>query len=326
MRRILFTLITGSMLGAMLFCLPTLASARDERPSVLVEPKPVVKAAEITLGEIAKVFSSDAEHAELVKALKAISFGAAPKPKASVTLQGEEVLAKIVASGFTAEMFGYSIPKEIVITRAGRTITEQEVQTALKRILQKDSNLEMNPQQITFSGEQIIPLGETALNVELMGEAAGGRLPIRVDARVDGEVATRFLATAIVDDWREVPVLTRTLDRGMLISPDDYQLARVNMLKQSGDIVFDAKDIVGNEVKNRIEAGETIKKRSITIPPVITRGSRVAIVYRKGALFASANGEALDDGFRQSELRVRNTDSRRVVNAWVLDEETVEVK
>jgi flagella basal body P-ring formation protein FlgA len=66
--------------------------------------------------------------------------------------------------------------------------------------------------------------------------------------------------------------------------------------------------------------------KAVTLPPVITAGSRVSMLYRHGRLEASAVGVALESGAAQQEIKVRNEDSQKTVTARVVDKGLVEVE
>ena len=169
------------------------------------------------------------------------------------------------------------------------------------------------------------PAGAARYSIERLGEPSAGKLPLRVTVFVDDLPASRFVATAVVDDWREVPVLNRTLERGMLISPEDVEVVRLNLFKQPADVSSDIDEVVGKRVKTRINAGETVRRSVVDIPPLIPQGKKILMLFRGAGVTASATGMALDAGLKGNMIRVRNESSKRVVRAKVLTEEEVEV-
>ena len=134
------------------------------------------------------------------------------------------------------------------------------------------------------------------------------------------------MATAIVDDWREVPVLNKPLERGMMITPSDIELVRLNMFKQPADVADNLEDVIGRAVKNRMGAGETLRKSLIDIPPLVTQGQKVTLHYRAGGLQATAGGTAIDDGLRGDVIRVRNDSSKKTLKAKIITAEQLEVE
>lgn len=301
------------------------AESLDVRPRLLVRPAAVVQDERILLGEIALIRSAHPEVSALVDDLAAIDLGEAPPPRLSTTIQGQSILDIVQAAGIPLNSFGYSIPQTIEVTRAGRIIERSEVFAEVKRKFEADSNLDVQVREVTWNTAQTIPVGETTFDIHRLGQPDAGKIPIRVTARVNGKPSARFLGTAVVDDWRAVPVVNRTLERGMLISPEDIEMVRLNMFKQPADTADRLDGVVGRRVKSRITAGSVVRKALIDIPPVIPQGTRVRMIYRSGAFSATATGVTLEDGHSDEMVRVKNEASRRIVTARVLNSDEVEV-
>ncbi len=297
----------------------------DVRPRVYLGENAEVESGRIRLGEIARIVSKHKEIAELVEDLKNVDLGESPAPRLRVSIRGQEILEKIEAQGIPLDAFGYSIPQVVEVERKGRVLRREEVQKAARAVVEQDPSLDVQIREVMWTHGQVIPTGETDIEVDTMGRPGSGKLPLRVVVRVAGKPAARFLATAVVDDWREVPVLTSTVERGMLISPDDVELVRLNMFKQPADTVDKLKSVVGRRAKNRLRAGSVIRRSLVDIPPMIEKGKSVTMVFRSGVFEATATGVALDDGHEHGVIRVKNDSSRRIVQANVLNPNEVEV-
>lgn len=297
----------------------------EQRPIIVIAPQVVVKGSSITLADIARISNGDPQYEQLVVGLKNIKLGNAPPPKAKSTLLGEHILAEIQKSGMSTNSFGYTIPKVVTIERAGREVTNAEVLEEVRSSFTRQNLLDLQVREVSWSGIQTVPVGSSRVVVEPLGKPAAGQLPVRAEVFVDEQPAARFLATALVDDWREVPVVTRTLERGMLIDPADIQVVRLNLLKLPADIVDDLKDAIGKKVKARIPAGGTIRKSSVDIAPLILKGKRIKMIYQSPGLTATAIGEALEDGHKGLLIKVRNESSKRIVDAIVNNRDEVQV-
>lgn len=295
------------------------------RPTVFVNPKVTVKGEKILLGDIAKISISHSQFETVAARLALVDLGNAPSPLSSTTLVGSNILTAIEKAGIAQDQIGYSIPKTVVVERSGREISKDEILNALRDKFSRSDVLDIQVKDVTWNNNQVIPSGDTSYEIYRLGEPSGGKIPIRIEALVDQMPAARFLATAIADDWREIPVLRRTIDRGMLISSDDIQMVRLNLFQQPEDIIFKPENVVGYRAKGRLVAGDVIRSNEVDVPPMIPRGAQVTMVYRKGALVASAKGQTLADGFENGEVMVRNTKSQRVLKAKVKNAEQVEV-
>ena len=295
------------------------------RPTLVVNSTASIKGSKILLGEISKISYREAEFADVVNQLASIELGEAPVPMSSTNILGANILSAIEAAGIPRDSIGYSIPNTVSVERLGRQISKEEVISALRSEFSSNDVLDVQVRDISWNNNQVIPLGDAKVAVYRLGEPAGGKIPLRVEVSIDDASAARFLATAIVDDWREVPVLSRTLERGMLVKADDVQMVRLNLFKQPEDIIAKADSLIGRRAKSRISAGEIVRAAEVDIPPVIPKGAQVTIMYAKAGLIASATGQVLEDGFENGTVHVRNSKSQKVLKARVKNLEQVEV-
>ncbi len=297
-----------------------------ERPSIVVPTRTSIRGDRILLGEIGNIGARAPEFSKIVAAMRAIDLGDAPPPMASIELSGEHILSAIEAQGIALDLIAYSLPQSVTITREGRVLPVPEVLAEARDKLGRDPELDVQVREVSWEHSQIIPTGPTRVTVERLGLPSGGKIPLRVTVLVNEKAASRFVATAMVDDWREVPVLSHNIERGMLISPEDIAVVRINLLKQPSDTLIDTKDVIGKRAKARISAGETLRRTMIDIPPLVAQGKKIKLLYRRGMLSASASAVALDNGTLGESVRVRNDNSKKVLQAIVLNENEVEVK
>lgn len=295
------------------------------RATVIVPENAVVRGSEIMLGDIAQIASTQDGNEELVVLLRSISLGAAPAPAGSEVILGANILSALEKAQVKMSEVGYAIPRAVTVRRSGRELGADEVLASVRETIRKDKELDLQAREVSWDGTQVIPLGNTEIHTEQLGSAQAGKIPLRVEVLVEGAQAARFLATAIVDDWREVPVMRRTLERGMLINTEDVQLVRLNLFNEPADVVEKLNDAVGRVLSGKIAAGETIRKSRVDIPPVVMRGKQVQLRYQHGALTAVASVRAMEDGHQGQVIRVRNTNSQKEINAKVISEHEVEV-
>lgn len=301
------------------------AQGINSRPKLVIPAEVSVNTASIKLGDIARITSTYGEFDKLVDALNQVPLGDAPAPSMKTNIPGPKILSAIQNAGISLDAVGYSIPQVVVVERKGHVLTAEEVLPSVREALTKDTTLDLLVREVSWSNAQVVPEGLSSYSVERLGRPEGGKVPLRISVAVGGQPAARFLATAMVDDWREIPVLNKSLERGMLISPEDVAVVRMNLFKQPPNVADDVKDVVGRRAKQRLAAGETIKKHLIDIPPVIPLGKSIKVIYRSGGFSASASGVAMEDGFEDSVIKVKNDSSRRVLKARVINAEQVEV-
>ncbi len=291
------------------------------RVSFMVRPEAVVRGEQITLGEISKFGATEKEFDVLLQSLKSLKIADSPAPKTRVNILGATILARIEEAGFPKEQIGYAIPRSITVERDGRSVTKDEVLAEVKARIWERKTADIQVRDVDWASTQIVPIGSTVVKVEILGEPMSGKIPLRAEILVDEKPAARFLATAIADDWREIPVVNRDIDRGALINPEDLQLVRINLAQHPTDTVSNAKDLFGMRAKAKISAGEVVRKSEVDIPPVIAKGKRIVVTYDRGLLRATATGIALEDGFEGSRITIRNELSKKIVMGRVKNAE-----
>lgn len=307
-------------------CLKAYSETATDRLTLIVFPLVQIDSAEVKLGEISRINVQHGAHDALAKSLKAISLGEAPPPRMKKTITGYAILAAIENSGVSRDEIGYSIPKTVVIERRGRLITTDEVLAEAHSFFGRDESLDVQVREVRWSSAQAVPEGETKIELNKLGQPQRGKIPLRATVFVNGQPEARFLLTAIVDDWREVPVLNAPLERGMMIKPSDIEMVRLNLFKQPEGIAENASDVVGRRVTRNLSAGETIRSKFIDIPPTVPKGKTVTMNYRSAGIQATALGIAMDDGLDGEVIRVKNSSSRKIVRARISGPEQVEVQ
>ena len=77
-------------------------------------------------------------------------------------------------------------------------------------------------------------------------------------------------------------------------------------------------DIVGKEVKYTINKGDAFRTSMLDAPLAIKRGDEVVMEASIGSIRVSSNGTAISDGRIGQQIRVKNNQSERVINARVV--------
>ncbi|HMO19208.1 MAG TPA: flagellar basal body P-ring formation chaperone FlgA [Oligoflexia bacterium] len=309
-----------------LFCFIAAPLFADEvRPGLRIPEKVQIESDEILLGSLGKIYGEEEEFGELIEKLKNISLGQAPRPLSSKIISGESILDAIQGQGLPLDAFGYSIPREVEIFREGRVLTREEVLAAAKLQLHTDPDLNIQVKGIEWDTDLVLPVGVPSIKVESLGASDKGKMPLRVEVVQADQVMGRFLATALVDDWRTIPVVRGRLDKGSIIRSDDIRLLRSNLANLPDDVALNIDEISGRRVTRAISPGSTVRLSDVDIPPVIERGKIVKMIYTSGGLTAVATGVAAEPGFTNSVIQLRNERSNKIVRGKVVNSEEVQV-
>lgn len=136
----------------------------------------------------------------------------------------------------------------------------------------------------------------------------------------------RFIAIVVTEDGSNlringnamlmvpVPVVTRQLLPDEIIRASDLTIIELPFARVNTFAVTRAEDLVGMQVRRTLTRGRPIQRQSVMPPIVVSRGARVTIQVRSGALFISVRGKALSDAYLGQEVRVVNLESNKTVS------------
>lgn len=284
----------------------------------------VITTKAIKLGDIAQISSRLTKDDDAIVALQKIFIQSSPKPGSEATISAAEILEKLKSAGVSLGDLGYLLPKIMAVKRASRVLTREEIQKALEDSL-KQSGKEISIKQIQYPNDVHVVPGPTEIEIGLATPRSPGSWEMKVNAKVEGEEPVIFDVSADVNEWKEVPVARRPIQKGELLEADHLMMARLNLSSIPRDAAYDDKEVLGLEVKQGIQYGEVLRKSKLTIPPLIESGARVTLRYKSNLLEATASGVALEDGLLGKAIRVKNDSSKKIITGTVVEPGLVEV-
>lgn len=150
----------------------------------------------------------------------------------------------------------------------------------------------------------------------------GGNINVQVACR--GSSRWTILAPAQATVFRPMAVAGRNLQRGEIVNIADVTIESLDMgpYRQGYNVNID--DIVGKEVKYPINKGEPFRTSVLNAPLAIKRGDEVVMEASIGSIRVSSNGTAISDGRIGQQIRVKNNQSARIINARVVGPGKVE--
>ena len=145
--------------------------------------------------------------------------------------------------------------------------------------------------------------------------------------RRDGNTAVKVQCTdpvswslyvpVTVERYAEVVVASRSLGRQQTLSGSDLRLERIQTSRHAGSYFEDPREVIGQQTRRHIRAGQILGTQHITEREVVARGQRVTILAGTGSISIRMHGEALEGGTLGERIRVRNASSGRVVEGVV---------
>lgn len=130
-------------------------------------------------------------------------------------------------------------------------------------------------------------------------------------------------ASAQTSQSTEVVGLAVPVDAGHILSADD--LGPVTVPASLAPYVAQPQDIIGKEVKRRLEAGKPVRSYDVMVPQLVRKGQKVALVVKRGAMTLTAQGKALTGGGLGEQVRVQNSQSYSILEGEVVGDGTVQM-
>ena len=171
---------------------------------------------------------------------------------------------------------------------------------------------------------ELQPFADHARLADLALDKSSGRFSV-IALLPQGSPVAQLPLSGQVTAMAEVPVLRSLITRGQLVAEDmvDYALLPANRL--AGGMVVDPADLVGQAARRTLHPGRPIRAADLMPPIVVSKNKLVTMMYEVGALRLTARGRALGDGGAGALIKVLNIDSKRTVDALVIDNHTVAV-
>lgn len=145
---------------------------------------------------------------------------------------------------------------------------------------------------------------------------SGGNVNVQVSCK--GTNAWTILVPAQAKVYRIVAVAGRTLQRGDIITDSDLAQDLKDVSEYRLGFALTPATIVGKEVKFTVNKGEVFRNSALDSPLVIKRGDTVTMEAAAGDISVRTNATAITDGRIGQQIRVKNNQSARIINARVV--------
>ena len=93
----------------------------------------------------------------------------------------------------------------------------------------------------------------------------------------------------------------------------------------AGSALTDPAQAIGKRLRYPVATGAALNAGLLDLPPLVKRGQTVTIVSTGQGLEVRATGEALADGTNGETIRVRNSLTKKIIQATVLEAGLVRV-
>lgn len=177
-----------------------------------------------------------------------------------------------------------------------------------------------------FNNMKILPEGSRIKVIEVYPEFRPiGNVIFPLEVKT-GETAKKVFVRAKVEVFKKVMAAAKLVKRGKLIEAADLKVEERDIALMPQKYFVDSLSLVGKEAKINLPANGTIFDWMVGDLPLFRRGSSVTIVVSSEGIKVKAQGEALEDGYLNAQIKVKRKENRQTVVAKVISPTEVEVK
>lgn len=142
--------------------------------------------------------------------------------------------------------------------------------------------------------------------------------PVTVGLRCEAPERWTIHVRGNVTAQRQLPTLSRAVNRGDIISSRDIVWQTVQIDREATGLLTTPADMIGKEARRHLASGQTVRSSDVVSPTLVERGQVVDLIAKTSGLQVNMQGKALTAGGEGDRLIVKNTNSGKRVQGVVL--------
>lgn len=160
-----------------------------------------------------------------------------------------------------------------------------------------------------------LPLCGTPLDTFFPQGNTGNR-PI-IGVRCQSPKRWTIYVSAKIHQTVQALVANQYLKRGTILHAEDLKAKSFDISELKFGYFTDSKEVLGKTLKRHLSRGAVLTPSNLAVTKIIHRGERVTIVATTGGISVQAAGQALEDGGMGDIIRVKNLNSKKVIEGRV---------
>jgi flagella basal body P-ring formation protein FlgA len=280
--------------------------------------RPSLRSEAIINGDIVRI-GDLVEHAGIVASVPIFR---APDLGDTGTVAVENVLEAVRKHGLIGVNVGEV--REVVVTRASRTIPANEIEDAITKSLSARFDLGSSKDiVVTFARDM------RAIHVEPSAKGEPRVANIDYDLRSGRFEATIEIPagpgkrTAIQLSGRatatvEVATAARTIERGVVLKDADLIMERRARSEVGRDVITSPAQAVGLAPRGGLQPGRPIRTAELMKPDLVQRNETVTLIYEVPGVVLTIRGKAAEGGAEGDVINVLNEQSKRTLQGVIV--------
>jgi len=150
----------------------------------------------------------------------------------------------------------------------------------------------------------------------LRQERPWGRTNLQVRCKSAKPYSLRV--TVNVEVWAKLYVATFSLPRGHVMTNSDLTQRELELSRLFATPIANKGEIVGMETKRSIRDGRILERKMFNLPLMVRRGDVVSLHLDSGNVSVTTTAVSLEDGRKDSLIKVRNENSGEILTVRVV--------
>lgn len=297
---------------------------KDSELKIYLPREVTVNDSNLTLGRVSIIRGSK----PLAAKASEIQLGRISVPGQKIVLDRQMILGRLACNGIPTSKVTLTGSEKITVNQQNQTISSSEFILLANSFLEKNPPGNMackwNPIRkpkyfVVSAGSKDIKLSPRLVQTGVKNQA---RVEIAVFSESD-KIGVRQVTFAMIYE-RHQAVTKVDVPAGGVFSPENIKIEKI----QSNDPEYaDFKPPYGLVAKRRLPAGTVLVPNmleSLEPPVILKRNQNVVIRIERPGFMITAMGIAMQDGKAGDYIKVRNTDSQRIILARIKEDGTVE--
>lgn len=141
-----------------------------------------------------------------------------------------------------------------------------------------------------------------------------------------GENSEKILLRAKVEIIKKVAAAARLIKKGKILEASDIKFEERDVALLPQKYFVESSPLLGQEAKITIPENGTLFEWMVGEQPLVRRGQQVSVMVTVPGLVVKTRGEAMEDGYRDAEIKVKRADSKKIIVGKLISPGEVEVK
>ena len=291
--------------------------------TIIVARDTEVEKPTFTLGDIASIACADKS---LAARLAQVQIGTSPMPGLFRLLTAGDITVRLRGSHLDSKNIEIVAPATLRIARASHAIAGEEItQTAVAAAQFTIKDLPGATLEPTLAPPAVaVTTGKARLLAgAVRGTIEQGTITVPISVIVDGREVRVVDVGLRVHQKLMALVARREIQPHDVLAESDVMAVALELPPGLTDPVTTVKTAVGKRATRRLRMGAPIALSALETPPDLSANDRVTIEYLYGPIRISAPGLARQTGAIGDTIRVYALDTRKELEAVIVDGHTV---